>query len=121
MCSLECKLIKVDWGLHFWLLKDTYFLCFEALIMLVNNLINIFLRNLKHYFILFLIIKYWWILRMFFLNKLWSIETLYTLPFKKTSLCSYFVKSFDGLPKKLYQLMLSFVLNLETSFSFTYK
>ena len=38
-------------------------------------------------------------------------------PFKDMSLCSSFVKSFDMSPKqKLYQLRLSFDLNLQISF-----
>ena len=48
-----------------------------------------------------------------FSTELWSTEKSYTVPFKETSLCSSFVKSFDTLPKqKLYQLMLSFALKL---------
>ena len=48
-----------------------------------------------------------------FLIELWSTEKSYTVPFKEISLCSLFVKSFDRIPKqKLYQLMLSFALNL---------
>ena len=48
-----------------------------------------------------------------FLIELWSTEKPYTVPFKEISFCSSFVKSFDMLPKqKLYQLMLSFALNL---------
>ena len=41
-----------------------------------------------------------------FLIELWSTEKSYTVPSKRISLCSSFVKSFDTLPKqKLYQLM----------------
>ena len=41
----------------------------------------------------------------------------HTLPFKETSLCSSFAKSFDMLPKqKLSHLMLSFILNLQICF-----
>ena len=48
-----------------------------------------------------------------FLIELWSTEKSCTIPFKEISLCSSFIKSFDMLPKqKLYQLMLSFTLNL---------
>ena len=48
-----------------------------------------------------------------FLIELWSTEKSYTVPFKEISLCSSFVKSFDTLSEqKLYQLMLSFTLNL---------
>ena len=48
-----------------------------------------------------------------FLNELWSTEKLYTALFKEISFCSSFVKIFDILPEqKLYQLMLSFTLNL---------
>ena len=47
------------------------------------------------------------------LIETWSTEKSQTVPFKEISLCSSFVKSFDMLPKqKLYQLMLSFALNL---------
>ena len=49
--SLGCKLIRVDWILHFWLLKDTHFVWLVALTMPVNNTINIFLIIPKHYFI----------------------------------------------------------------------
>ena len=46
--------------------------------------------------------------------ELWSTEKLFTVPFKEVSLCSFFVKSFDMIPKsKLYQLMKSFALNLQ--------
>ena len=47
-----------------------------------------------------------------FLIELWSTEKLCTAPFKKCLFHSFFVKSFDMLPKKLYQLMLSFASNL---------
>ena len=41
---------------------------------------------------------------------------------KKSLLCSFFVNSFDTLPKqKLYQLMLSFTLNFQICVLFTYK
>ena len=57
-----------------------------------------------------------------FLIELWSTEKSYTVPFNESSLCSSFVKSFDTLPKqKLYQLMLSFALDLQISVLFTYK
>ena len=52
-----------------------------------------------------------------FLNELWSIEKSYAVPFKAISLCSSFAKSFDMPPKqKLYQRMLSFLLNLQICF-----
>ena len=58
----------------------------------------------------------------FLLIELWSTEKSYTLAFKRISLCSSSVKSFHMLSKQeLYQLMLSFVLNLQISVSFTYK
>ena len=48
-----------------------------------------------------------------FLIELRSTEKLYTVPFNEISLCLSFVKFCDTLPKqKLYQLMLSFALNL---------
>ena len=48
-----------------------------------------------------------------FLIELCSTEKLYTVPFKEIPLCSSFIKSSDTLRKhKLYQLMLSFALNL---------
>ena len=57
-----------------------------------------------------------------FLIELWSTEKLYTVPLKEISRYSSFVKSFDMLPKqKLYQLMLSFTLNLQIFVLFTYK
>ena len=122
MYSLECKLTKVGSVVHFWLLKHTRFVSLEVSAMTVNNLINI-LKKLKHYFTLFWTIKYWWILKMpSFLVELWSTKKSYTVPFKEISLCSFFVKSFDMLPKqKSYQLMLSFALNLQISVLFTYK
>ena len=47
----------------------------------------------------------------------WSTGKLYTVPFKEISICPFFVKSFDTFPKqKLYQLMLSFTLNLKICF-----
>ena len=58
MQSLGCKLIRVGLVKHFLLLKDTHFIWLDALTTLVNNPINIFNKP-KHYFILFLIIKYW--------------------------------------------------------------
>ena len=81
-----------------------------------------FFSNPKH-FILFLTIKYWWILRMSsFLTELTSTEISFTVPIKAISSCLSFVKSFDTLPKqKLYPLMLSFALNLQISVLFTYK
>ena len=57
-----------------------------------------------------------------FLIELWSTEKSYTVPLKEISRYSSFVKSFDMLPKqKLYQLMLSFTLNLQIFVLFTYK
>ena len=57
-----------------------------------------------------------------FLIGLWSTDKSYTKLFNEISLCSSFVKSFDMLPKeKLYQLILSFALNLQISVLFTYK
>ena len=45
--------------------------------------------------------------------ELWSTGKSYIVPFKEISLCLSFVKSFTAFPKqKLYQLMLSFTLNL---------
>ena len=66
MHSLGCKLIIAGWVVHLWLLNNTCFVWLEALtaLVVVNNPINIFLINLKNYFVLFLIIKYWLILRM---------------------------------------------------------
>ena len=56
------------------------------------------------------------------LIELWSTGKSCTISFKHMSLCSSFVKSFDMSPKqKLYQLMLSFDLNLQIPFLFTYK
>ena len=77
----------------------------------------------KDHFILFLIIKYWRILRMSSrLIELWSTEKSYTVPFNEISPCSSLVKSFDTLPKqKLYQIMLSFALSFQISVLFTYK
>ena len=47
------------------------------------------------------------------LIELWSTKTSYTVPFKEISRCSSFVRSFDTLHKqRLYQLILSFALNL---------
>ena len=43
--SLGCKLIRVGWVVHFWLLKNTNFVWFDALTMIVNNQINIFILN----------------------------------------------------------------------------
>ena len=48
-----------------------------------------------------------------FLTELWATEMLYTIPFNEISIYSSFAKSSDMLPEqKLYQLMLSFALNL---------
>ena len=48
-----------------------------------------------------------------FLIELWSTEKSYTVPFKKISLSSSFVKSFDMLLKQqLYKIMLSYALHL---------
>ena len=109
MYSSGCKLIRVGWVVHFWLINDAYFVCLEELTMLVNDPINIFFDKLKHYFTLFITIKYWWILRMSnFLTEPWSSEKRYIVTFKESSLSSSFVKSFGILPKqKSYQLMLS--------------
>ena len=57
-----------------------------------------------------------------FLFELWSTEKSYKVPFKEVSLYSSFVKSFDTLPKqKFYQIVLSFVLNVQISAFFTCK
>ena len=45
MYSLGCKLIRVGWVADFWLPKDAHFAWLEALTILVNNPINIILRN----------------------------------------------------------------------------
>ena len=48
-----------------------------------------------------------------FLIEPCSTEKLHTVPFNEILLCLSFGKSCDTLPKqKLYQLMLSFALNL---------
>ena len=48
-----------------------------------------------------------------FLIELWSTEKSYTVSFNEISPYSSFVKYFDTLPKqKVYQLILSFALNL---------
>ena len=98
---LRCKLLRVCSRVCISVLL-------EALTMLVNNLIKIFVRHAKHYFISFVNTKYWWILRIpFILFELWSTEKSYMAPLKKISPCSIFVKSFDMIPKqKLCQLML---------------
>ena len=55
-----------------------------------------------------------------FLIELWPNEESFTVSFKEVSLCSSFVKSLDTLPKqKLYELMLSFALNLKISILLT--
>ena len=57
-----------------------------------------------------------------FLIEIWSMEKSYTLSFENISLCLSFVKIFDTLPKpNVYQLMLSFALNLQISVLFTCK
>ena len=57
-----------------------------------------------------------------FLIVLWLIEKSYAVTFKEISLYSSFAKSFDMLLKqKLYQLMLSFAINLQISVLFTCK
>ena len=57
-----------------------------------------------------------------FLFELWSSEESYTVSIKEIPLCSYFVKSFDMLPKqKLYQFMLLLALSLQISVLFTYQ
>ena len=54
--------------------------------------------------------------------ELWSTEKLYTVPFNEISLSSFFVKSCNKIPKDIiYQLMLSFAINLHISVLFTYK
>ena len=118
MCSLGCKLIQVLWIVNVWLLKGAHFVWLEGLTKPVNNQINILPKHL----ILFLTIKYAWILSMpSFLTELWSSEKSYLLPFKEISVCSSSVKSFDTLPKQtLYHLVLSFSLNVQISVLFTY-
>ena len=77
----------------------------------------------KYYFILFLIIKYWWLLRMSsFVIGLWSNQKSNTVPFMEISLCLSFVKSLDRLlQQNLYHRLLFYVLNLEISVLSTYK
>ena len=41
--SLECKLIKVGWIIHFWLLNKTHFVWSDTLTISFNNPIDIFL------------------------------------------------------------------------------
>ena len=53
MYSLGCKLIKVGWVVHFWLLKDTYFVWLKTLTTLANNMINIFLVDQALFDIIF--------------------------------------------------------------------
>ena len=60
MYSVGCELISIEWDEYFWLPKNTYFVWLEALTLLANNPINIFLRNpnkIFYYFVLFLTIK----------------------------------------------------------------
>ena len=54
--SLGCKLLRVGWILHLWLLNGTTFVWLDALATLINNPINIFLlssSNITLYFKLF--------------------------------------------------------------------
>ena len=71
---------------------------------------------------LFLIIKYWCILRILsFLIEIWSTEKSYSVPFNKISFCLSFVKSCDMLPKQnFYRFIFFFGLNLQISVLFTY-
>ena len=75
---------------------------------------SIRLPHFKHYFTLFLIIEYSWILSTSsFSTELWLTQKSYAVPFKEILLYSSFVKSFDTLPKQNWcQLMLSCTLNL---------
>ena len=92
----------IGWILRFWLVKNTHIVWLDALNWPVNNPVNIFFNKPKYYFILFLIIKYWSILRMpSFLIEQWSAEKSCIVLFKEISLWSYFVLSFDTLPKKI--------------------
>ena len=49
----------------------------------------------------------------YFETELCLTEKSCTAPFKEISLSSSFVKSFDMLPKQIYQIMLSFTVNLQ--------
>ena len=46
--------MKVGWVIHFWLIHDIHFVWLDALIMPVNNPINIFLINSNIVFYMFL-------------------------------------------------------------------
>ena len=96
--------MRVGWVMHCLIFKDTSG--------------KLFINKPKNYFVLFLTIKYSWILSMSsFLIKLWLNEKSYEVPFTEMSVCSCFVKSFDTPPKlKLYQPMLSSALNLQILF-----
>ena len=45
MYSLGCKLQRVGWVIHRWLLIDTHFVWSEALIMLAKNLLKLIILN----------------------------------------------------------------------------
>ena len=92
MYSLECKLIRVGWISHLWLLKDTHFLWLERLTMLVNNTINIFLKmlNVTLYYVPF--IKYLWRSKI-------SLVSIGLKSTNKNLTLSLIVKSFEMLPK----------------------
>ena len=74
-----------------------------------------FFNKWKHYFALFSIIKYLWVLgTSYSLIEVCSTEKLCTVPFKEISLWLSFLKSSNTLPKqKFFQLKLYFALNLQ--------
>ena len=59
------KSIRIEWISHFWILKDTHFVWLEALAMLANNTIILFLiiQNILSYYVS--LIKHPWIPEIF--------------------------------------------------------
>ena len=107
MYSLGCKLKRVAWILHYWLLNETYFIWLEALTMLLNNTINIFLINPNNYFILCSFHQIFMdIYNILSINRIKiSTKKFFTSPFNPVGFFFFFyfilliAKSFEIFPK----------------------
>ena len=108
--SLECKLKRVGWIIHFWLLKDMHFAWLDSLTRSVNIPISIFFVNPNTILCyLFLTNPNIILYDVFFIKDLWiskislvsielkSTEKKFALPFNPVIFTLLVVKSFGIL------------------------
>ena len=99
--SLGCKLIRVVWIIHFWLLNKMHFVWLNAFAILVHNPVIVFWINWNIILYQVLFIKYLWIYKIFLVSIEWkSTEKKLYISFKFRFFILLIAKSFETLPKR---------------------